>query len=86
MLDFEIIYTEDIFETEEYHLPIIKSFKRTIERAVSNSYRLTTRIVATFNYYPKEMKFELLGTDKNNTIHMFERVISMNSKVKNFMK
>jgi hypothetical protein len=86
MLDFEIIYTEDIFEVEEYHLPIIESFKNCIDRAVSNSYRLTTRIVATFNYYPNEMKFELVGTDKKNTIYMIERVISMNREVKNFTK
>lgn len=86
MLDFEINYTQDIFEVEEYHLPTINTFKFLTQRAVSNSYRLTTRVVATFDYYPEEMKFKLVSTDKKNTKDLIERAISMNKSVQRFIK
>jgi len=82
---FEINHTKDIFETKEYHLPTINTFKFLVKRAVSNFYRFTIRIVVTFDYDPNERKFKLVKTDKKNTIDIIEKAISFDSKLSDFI-
>lgn len=83
MIDYEINYKEDIFEVEEFHLPIINNFKFLVSRAISNFCRINTRIVITFDYYPREMKFNLVEVDKKSVMNLLERAFSYDKKNQN---
>jgi hypothetical protein len=59
-LDIVINPTADIFFTEEYHKPIMDSFKFHLEKNFSNSYKTINREVVIFDYHPETQKFELI--------------------------